>query len=562
MKKRRIQRDEIISRLFSLTDQGVEFRNQWRGIVGAAIWLILSGVTMILTIIGVQERLHILVLIAMSFIKYVPLLIVVYSLARKMASRYLDDVFELDDEDLASSFLEEVTFGYGREKITINEGKIPEADERSPLILIGGPGKIQVNLDSVALIEKVNGDPRVIYPRKDPWTLGRFDRIREIGKFDEVGKREYAIINLRDQFVSGLSVKSRTKDGIPIEAQGIKVIFSVLRQQSSDDIDTALDGDAYLFDERAVRTLVYEQTIITPEPAVQSGISFPWNTSVIPLITSEMEKLITSRTLSEILATIGQREVDLTASNEATIAQMRLEMTGAQTPIQSGQDKSAPNFQSRSRITAQFFDDAFKEKAAKIGVSIQWIDVGTWQLPSPIILEKHKEALDLSQKNASKRNEVERSKKRHQTAEIVSLIDHVVISNFERASSSRSSSSWASRDKEISNKEVLKQIESLIAQRPDLKEHFILDDESNNDIEATLASFRPEIKNQIMQQATSKKDAANTAREILKAFRKELINAKDLIEKENRSPAEKNADLARINKALYDINQLTFHYIK
>jgi hypothetical protein len=65
-----------------------------------------------------------------------------------------------------------------------------------------------------------------------------------------------------------------------------------------------------------------------------------------------------------------------------------------------------------------------------------------------------------------------------------------------------------------------------------------------------------------MQQATSKKDAANTAREILKAFRKELINARDLIERENRSPVEKNADLARINKALYDIEHLTFHYIK
>lgn len=561
MKRKRIQRDEIASRLFSLTDQGVEFRNQWRGIVGAAIWLVLSGITMILTIIGVTERLHILILIAMSFLKYVPLLVVVYSLARKMASRYLDDVFELDDEDLASSFLEDVTFGYGREKITINEGKIPEADERSPIILIGGPGHIQVNLDSVALVEKVNGEPRVIYPRKDSWVLGRFDRIREIGKFDEVGKREYAIINLRDQFVSGLSVKSRTKDGIPIEAQGIKVIFSILRKQATDE-ETVLNDDAYLFDEHAVRTLVYGQTIITPEPSVQSGISFPWNTSVIPLITSEMEKMINSRTLSEILATISQKEVDLTSNNEATIAQMRLEMTGEQRTTLSSQDKAAPSFQSRSKITALFFDDAFKEKAANIGVSIQWIDVGTWQLPSPIILEKHKEALDLSQKNVSKRNEVERSKKRHQTAEIVSLIDHVVISNFERASSGRGASSWAGREKEISNKEILKQIEGLIAQRPELKEHLILDEDANSDIEATLASFRPEIKNQIVQQATSKKDAANTAREILKAFRKELINAKDLIEKENRSQVEKNADLARINKALYDINQLTFHYIK
>src|SRR6185369_2232708 len=147
-------------------------RNTWRGIVGGAIGFLLSGITMILAIIGVQERLHMLSLIAMSFLKYIPLLVVVYSLARRMASRYLDDVFELDDEDLASSFLEEVTFGYGREKITINEGKIPEKDETSPIILIGGPGEIQVNLDSVALIEKVNGEPRVIYPRKANWVLG------------------------------------------------------------------------------------------------------------------------------------------------------------------------------------------------------------------------------------------------------------------------------------------------------------------------------------------------------------------------------------------------------
>ncbi len=155
------------------------------------------------------------------------------ALARIMAARYLDDVYELDDEDLASDFLEEVTFGYGHEKITINEGRISEKDEESPLILIGGPGSIQVNLDSVALLEKVNGEPKVIYPRNDPWKLGRFERIREIGKYDEAGKREYAIINLRDQFVSGLSVKSRTKDGIPIEAQGIKVMFSILRRQET-----------------------------------------------------------------------------------------------------------------------------------------------------------------------------------------------------------------------------------------------------------------------------------------------------------------------------------------
>lgn len=554
----RSQRDRLIARIFSLSDEGVAFRNTWRTVVFAAIWFGLSFITFILTVIGVQQGLHIVAILVMSFIKYVPLLVVVYSLARKMASRYLDDVFELDNENLADSFLEEVTFGYGREKITINEGKIPKEDESSPIILIGGPGKIQVNLDSVALLEKVNGEPEVIYPRKDAWILGRFERIREIGKSDEVGKREYAIINLRDQFISGLSVKSRTKDGIPIEAQGIKVIFSILRKQTAEGEETVENDDAYLFDEKAVHSLVYNQTIITPEP-VQSGISFPWNTSVIPLITSEMEKLITSRTLSEILATISQKEVDLTSTNEATIAQMRLEMTGAQKTQFGGRDVTAPNFQSRSKITGQFFDEAFKEKAGKLGVSIEWIDVGTWQLPSPVILEKHKEALNLARENVAKRNAVERSRKKHETAEIVSLIDDVVISNFERASSSSRGGSYG-RDKDISRKEILKQIELLIQQRPDLRDHLIIDDD--DDIEETLDSFRPEIKNQIVQQVSNRKDSANTAREILKAFRKELINGKSLIERENKPEAEKIIGLSKINKALYDIEHLTFHYLK
>ena len=62
------------------------------------------------------------------------------------------------------------------------------------------------------------------------------------------------------------------------------------------------------------------------------------------------------------------------------------------------------NFESRSKITAQFFEKEFKEKAAKLGVSVEWIDIGTWQLPSSLILEKHKEAWNLSRENAKKRN--------------------------------------------------------------------------------------------------------------------------------------------------------------
>ncbi|MBI3162922.1 MAG: hypothetical protein HYZ23_10440 [Chloroflexi bacterium] len=531
--KKRMQRGEAASLLFELTDKGVEFRNRWRGIALAAIWLVLSGLTMILAIIGVPERLHVAILIGMSFLKYIPLLAVVYGLSRKMAARYLDDVYELHDEDLASGFLEEVTFGYGYDKITIREGKIPEKDEVSPVILIGGPGLIQVNLDNVALLERVNGEPEVIHPRKQPWRLGRFERIREIGKHDEVGKREYAIINLRDQFISGLAIKARTKDGIPIEAQDVKVLFSLLRRRHAGE-EEETQGDSYLFEEDAVTALVYNQAIITPPPAAKSGIGFPWDTTVIPLVVTEMEKLITSHTLSEILASISQREVDLIYNNDQTIAQMRVELTGQQTVVGGVRETSAPNFKPRSKITAQFFEDPFREKAATIGVSIEWIDIGTWQMPNNLTaLDKHKEAWNLARENAKKLAEVERSKKAYETKEIIKLIENVVIRNYEKPAGR---GSFASFTKE---KDWEKEEDEFWAENPDL--------------------VKPTVER---RRETGSKDAMPIAKEILKAFRKELLAGKTLIQNDSRPAYEKEEELVQIQKSLHDIDYIIMHWLK
>ena len=522
--RNRTRSNEFNSQVYKLTDEGVEFRNKWRGIIGMAVWLILSVLSMLIMLLGsgAKGALNIGVVIGMSFVKYAPLLVVVYSLARFMAARYLDDVYELNDEDLASDFLEEVTFGYGHEKITINEGKISEKDEQSPVILIGGPGAIQVNLDSIALLETVTGDPEVIYPRSAPWKLGRFERIREIGRSDKVGEREYAIISLRDQFLGGLSVKSRTKDGILLEAHDIKIIFSILRRKTTDG-DKA-QSDAYLFDERAVKALVYNQTIITPEPTTPSGIPFPWDTTVIPLVISELETVIKSHNLGEILASISQKELDTAFSNDQTVAQMRLEMTGQQVKV--GARREAPNFESRSKITAQFFEKAFKEKAASMGVSIEWIDIGTWQLPSSLILEKHKKAWELSRQNAGKRNSVERSKKKHEMEEILKLVDTVVIKNFDK-------------------KEDFHKL-------------------SNDDVEKLSPPALREYQQQLQArtQGGSKKNPRIVAQEMLHAFRVELRAAKSLIETEKNLQEETKTDLTNIDKALHNISELTTHWVR
>lgn len=216
-------------------------------------------------------------------IKYSPLFSVITSQAKtktrlrilQMCSNWKTPPLLKISSTMSLSGTEEVTYGEWAEKITINEGRISEKDERSPIILVGGPGFVQVNLDSVALLERVDGTPEIIEPRAEPWKLGRFERLREIGKSDEIGKREYAIINLRDQFVRGLPVKSRTKDGIPLEALDIKVMFSILRKPETEKPA----NKAYNYDESAVYRLCVRQAIITPTPSKTAGISFPWDTT-------------------------------------------------------------------------------------------------------------------------------------------------------------------------------------------------------------------------------------------------------------------------------------------
>jgi len=359
MKKARFQRSEIASQLFGLSNSSVKFRTTWRLYAAILLYIFLSLVTMMLSGDQILTPIQRIIIIGMSFFKYIPLLWVIYNTTKARAASYLDDIFELEDLSVAEAFIEEVAFGEGDKKITINEGKVSEKDERSPIILIGGPGKIKVNLGSAALLEQVDGDPKVVFAQKDAWKIERFERIREIGKEDQVGKREYAAINLQDQFVSGLKVTSRTKDGIPIEAQDVKVIFSILRNPKPINEKTGI-ADPYSFDERAVQSLIYNQTMMTPPPQNVSGISFPWDTTVIPLVIYKLGEIITKNTLSQILASISQEELDLISENEQTIKKIQVEITGEMTRASTKKaPASLPPFESRSKITQDFYEKSF-----------------------------------------------------------------------------------------------------------------------------------------------------------------------------------------------------------
>jgi hypothetical protein len=115
---------------------------------------------------------------------------------------------------------------------------------------------------------------------------------------------------------------------------------------------------------------------------------------------------------------------------------------------------------------------------------------------------------------------------------MLKLIDSVVVRNYERPAGGR-----GSYYKEHKEKDADRELETFFAANPDLR-------------------------GQVTQREPIRKDTTAIAQEILKAFRKELLAGKDLIEKENKPQEEKQADLLRIEKALFDISHLTYHRIR
>ncbi len=105
-----------------------------------------------------------------------------YWLMSRIAAIYLADIFE-KEENVARQFISQAAFGSEYNTVHIREGKIIEADQSSPIVQIGGPGYVMVELDSAALFERPDGSPHVIAPTVGEWrgkkVIEGFERIRQ-----------------------------------------------------------------------------------------------------------------------------------------------------------------------------------------------------------------------------------------------------------------------------------------------------------------------------------------------------------------------------------------------
>lgn len=363
--------------------------------------------------------------------QYLPVLLAPFFIALQSAALYLADVFELEDIRVARKFVSEVALSGSDETIRISQGEITEESRLSPNYLIGGPGKVVVDLDSAVLFEKPDGTPRVIGPTaKEPGsmaTLEGFERFRQA-----IDLRDH-FIELRDQNEKSPSVMGRSLDGIPVVATDVRLMFSVYRNGK-----TPTPLSPYPFSPRAIEQLVYNSTSrVTPDQPNPSSYEFSWINNMIGLVRGELGKFMSQRNLTEYLASIGKPELERARAQEVDIAeQARQHTVPAEEAPQLREVNPAPEFTPRSQVTSLFsqFTEKFSGSARQRGVELHWIGVGTWRTPIESIPEKHLEAWKLSHENLARGSEG--AMKKHEKEAIlqrtVALIQDVPVGVYHK----------------------------------------------------------------------------------------------------------------------------------
>ncbi len=307
-------------------------------------------------------------------------------MAIRIATACLADIFELDDESIASVFITGSSFSTTYHRLTIENSDVAPKDLESPLLRVGGPGLIQVNLENVAVFERIDGKPHLIGPTThlpgNVETIQSFERLREV-------------IDLREQAnqARGLSVKGRTRDGIPVTVQNVRYRFNVLR-------DVNAKPSEFSFTPDGIQQLVFSRGRSNRRKVNGNGgaekMSFrsDWAESMKGLISRELRDFISSHTLNEFLA-LAEVNGDATAGL---------------------------NFIPRPQIRQLFWSPEFKQRAANQGLQLNWIDIGSWDIPNKFVIDEHYEALKISNENEERRSQLNLVEEDSRSKELIRLI--------------------------------------------------------------------------------------------------------------------------------------------
>ncbi len=252
-------------------------------------------------------------------------------LGYRLSAHYLADLFELEAYGMAARFVRSAALGSGYDLLTVASGDMNQLDWTSPVVRVGGPGRLAVHLGFAAVFETVEGHPRVYGPAASQ-SIGGFERLRDV-------------IDLRDQMRPVEEIRSTTRDGVEVCARDVQMMFRVFGGGRPRGLK-----DPYPFTEEAIRRLVYAQTV------GEHGLE-RWTDALPELIRAEISSFVSGLTLEEFLA-----------------------LQPAAPDAGSHPHPMAFHIP-RRRLTERFHTEELRRRLQQAGLELAWVGVGMWEVP-------------------------------------------------------------------------------------------------------------------------------------------------------------------------------------
>jgi hypothetical protein len=217
-------------------------------------WLVLSmtyGGVFIFFWLGFQQE------------RYAVIAFLAFIYAYFSAARFLQDLYELPDLDMAITYLAASTlFRNMRPTISVSSGKLGVGENQVNLIeRIGGPGIVRVSPGNLVLFEKLTGYSHVV--GRGSHDINRYEFIRDV-------------ISLDDQYCT-LEVTAYTVDGIRVRVKDINLQYKLRGRPTSPTTTVMVDLDGTAF-RGAIRKLsdnrlVAENGLLTMEDTVKGIVA-------------------------------------------------------------------------------------------------------------------------------------------------------------------------------------------------------------------------------------------------------------------------------------------------
>ena len=245
------------------------------------------------------------------------------------ASRYLQDIFELEKFALAWQYITASLFGANYPRLTIENGrKETKVGEQNLLDVIGGPGYVTIRSGNIVLFENLRGPSSVR-------AQGRY--------FVLSGETIKEIASLEDQHGEIEVVKDVSKDGIEIHVHKVRYRYRLRTGRQPADYAERTKQEPFPFSVEAMRDMAYNRNVVMINP--DTKILQPWNVAVRLAVDSAISGYIAKNFVDHLTA-----------------------------PKASEKDP-------RAEIANALDARSVRQRLRSIGAELLWVDIGEFTVP-------------------------------------------------------------------------------------------------------------------------------------------------------------------------------------